>query len=503
MASRKALISLLMVCVLLLVTSVNVFADAPVDKYKVTEETAMNELRNKTVSEIIAEMNDSTSQNSLIYLATVLQEKFDTVTDEYVVEQIQNDSNSLPVRVTLLQLSEARKELPVFKTLYSEIVDEQNGYDAILRQNALWELPKNVQTVEILKQLIENESNAVSFNAMKYLYLVSKDDAISLSKAILEENDLNNSDRFSSAVNTITRSYDDLSNKERTEFIEKCAYALEKTQNQDLIDMVAISLAKFKEEEAVKTVLDCDRIDELYKYNCFISNKDTVIRCLESKDPVLMRFIQNNPEYVSEDPVCKLALDITNIEPRMTIPANPVVGYQAYAVYCEGGWYNPDWHAGVMNRSTADHTDSVIHIRKITGPIETSSWSEFTGGTAYKGLYKAKKSFTKENATKILTTARMLTLQRISYILLRQVDFAVIYHTDTARKGTVDEIKAVRCDGVIEYSYEYNNVRVAGNDTTWDVSRLSWLNNDAHMGVNVTPEKQATISMLKVSSSKP
>ncbi len=109
----------------------------------------------------------------------------------------------------------------------------------------------------------------------------------------------------------------------------------------------------------------------------------------------------------------------------------------------------------------------------------------------------------KSKRTKILTTARKLTLQDIGYVLNRQVKFRTTSYLDTTEKGEVDDIVNIRCDGVVEYSYEFNGVRVFGDDKYWDVSNISRNNNEAHKGLLVTPKKQAQNYMSKVTTSKP
>ncbi|MGV8908094.1 MAG: hypothetical protein ACOH1Y_03870 [Propionicimonas sp.] len=64
-------------------------------------------------------------------------------------------------------------------------------------------------------------------------------------------------------------------------------------------------------------------------------------------------------------------------------------------------------------------------------------------------------------------------------------------HSFSTTKVDPSEIKGLRCDGVVEYVYEWYDYRICGNDTYWDVTKSSFLGQDAHSGNAVTPKSQA------------
>ena len=53
------------------------------------------------------------------------------------------------------------------------------------------------------------------------------------------------------------------------------------------------------------------------------------------------------------------------------------------------------------------------------------------------------------------------------------------------------DIKSLRCDGIVEYCYEWQNVRIFGSDARWDISKNDQGNKDHHSGTATTPKKQA------------
>ena len=49
----------------------------------------------------------------------------------------------------------------------------------------------------------------------------------------------------------------------------------------------------------------------------------------------------------------------------------------------------------------------------------------------------------------------------------------------------------IRCDGVVEYCYEWNNFGVWGSDTLWDITKPDTRNRAEHAGFQITPRRQA------------
>jgi hypothetical protein len=182
-------------------------------------------------------------------------------------------------------------------------------------------------------------------------------------------------------------------------------------------------------------------------------------------------------------------------------PAYAATGNQGYAVYRNGVVVVTDqWHAAVMSLPHWNtNTLPVIH-HPGSDYVQYGTWPEFMGGKTYQGTYRPKTAPTSGDRDNFLYMARRLIDERIPYSLLYQVD----YNYSTA--GTwVDpsEITGMRCDGVIEYIYEWYGFRVYGDSTHWDVTRAGFWNRDDHSGTAVTPRIQAQSYLTKVTSSLP
>lgn len=126
------------------------------------------------------------------------------------------------------------------------------------------------------------------------------------------------------------------------------------------------------------------------------------------------------------------------------------------AVYRSGGWGNDYEHAGVY--------DGNGKVYEINGPfthVTYDDWSTFLAGKTYWGAY-INPSMSSYDRTRILNTAAALASNTaITYTGLYMIDTIV----GAGAYITTDEITDIRCDGVVEYSYEWNNIWVWGRSS--------------------------------------
>jgi len=181
-------------------------------------------------------------------------------------------------------------------------------------------------------------------------------------------------------------------------------------------------------------------------------------------------------------------------------PAYAAIGNQGYAVYRDGVLGNYTWHAAIMSLPHWNSGSLPVVQHPGSGWVEYGTWPEFIGGKVYQGTYRPKTAPTSVNRDSFLSMERRLVDEQINYNLLYQV----YYNTSTA--GTwVDpgEVTSMRCDGVVEYIYEWYGFRVYGSDTYWDVTKASWSGRERHSGNSVTPKSQAQSYLTKITSSLP
>lgn len=192
-----------------------------------------------------------------------------------------------------------------------------------------------------------------------------------------------------------------------------------------------------------------------------------------------------------------------------TVTSN--LGYKGYAIYRDLGniaetfsdWFlkHPDdWHAGLMDEKYASNYLSVIHMPGIGHDIEWADWSDFVGNETYRGTYKPKQAISDNSRNLIISLARELRTKDIGYLFTHQLRATI---RPEATKIEPDDVVDIRCDGLVEYCYEYFGFRVFGNDTYWDISKASAQNIAHHHENNIMPKAQAQQYLDLVTTSVP
>ncbi len=178
-------------------------------------------------------------------------------------------------------------------------------------------------------------------------------------------------------------------------------------------------------------------------------------------------------------------------------------GNQGLAVYRDGVFFDTNWHAGIMDMPHATDYLPVLHHPGGNGVVRWASWDSFMDvgkGNTFKGVYEPKwKYLTISDRDKVVAFGRKLRTENIVYDLLYQVYYD---YTATGAYIEPDEIIGMRCDGVVEYLYEWYYFRVYGSDLNWDVTIRDVGTQRHHTLPLITPKTQVNYLRL-VSSSVP
>ncbi|MBC2581540.1 hypothetical protein [Clostridium sp. DJ247] len=191
----------------------------------------------------------------------------------------------------------------------------------------------------------------------------------------------------------------------------------------------------------------------------------------------------------------KFLLKATIIFSSLMIFATPASALTApIAVYREGGTLNPFEHAGVYK---ADN--QYYEIKGYNHTIEISTWASFIDGKS--GAYWRNNPSVDSYRSSILSTLASLDADPgITYTMYDQLN----YESNPGTYVNVSEISDIRCDGVVEYAYEWNNVWVWGKSSTgtssgtpthFDISYTSYVSEHANLGedepwIEVSPKVQ-------------
>lgn len=176
-------------------------------------------------------------------------------------------------------------------------------------------------------------------------------------------------------------------------------------------------------------------------------------------------------------------------------------GNEGYAIHRDGAFLGTTWHAGLMDEPDTSYYLPVLHIGGFSGGVKYDTWDNFIDGNTFKGVYKPKSGITSSGRDLVKATGRRLRTENLGYTPLSQIDYGADVLTQTWVYP--EDISLIRCDGVVEYSFEWNGYRIFGNDTYWDISRAGLLYLGEHSLAIVTPKSQAQSYMTLVQSTTP
>ncbi|MCX7571008.1 hypothetical protein OS242_13745 [Tumebacillus sp. DT12] len=124
--------------------------------------------------------------------------------------------------------------------------------------------------------------------------------------------------------------------------------------------------------------------------------------------------------------------------------------------YRDGAEVNYLNHAGLRKAGAG-----IYEIKGYNETIQLSTWDSFIAGNNYIGSFWNPNG-TESKASSILNTAAAMDADPgITYTLYDMLN----YESTAGTYITVDEITDIRCDGVVEYAYEWNNVWVWGRSS--------------------------------------
>ena len=173
-------------------------------------------------------------------------------------------------------------------------------------------------------------------------------------------------------------------------------------------------------------------------------------------------------------------------------------GFKGYAVYRDGAILGVDWHAALMDEPSKNNYKPILHMANSLGPVEWGTWEEFMDKTTntYKGTYKPAGSVADESKEMVVATGRRLRNEAITYRVVGQLGYDASVYDKYPNRVEPSDITNIRCDGVVEYCYEYNYIRLYGSDANWNIALPKKSNYDEHQLAYITPRKQTEIMTL-------
>jgi hypothetical protein len=178
--------------------------------------------------------------------------------------------------------------------------------------------------------------------------------------------------------------------------------------------------------------------------------------------------------------------------------ADAAAAWKGFAVYRNGVLANINDHAALMCENSYSSSKPVVHAPGYGESVKKGTWSEFKNGHSYIATYKPNDCVM-TSTVKNSFVSKALELQGISYTVLDQID----YSAGNSYWVKPEHITDLRCDGVVEYVYEWYGYRVCGSQLYWNISRNLTSNKTEHSGTNFTPRKQRKYYLEHVTDNLP
>ena len=205
--------------------------------------------------------------------------------------------------------------------------------------------------------------------------------------------------------------------------------------------------------------------------------------------------------------LCFLVLLFSSI-----VGVKAATGGSGFAIYHANAFvFTYEWHSGIQYLPDINSTNAIIHEGKADNNTSTNehtgvnycSKNRFLNYQPFRGYYRPVQSISSAERDIVKQKANQLTLFEISYSLTHQMNYESILPGD---KVEPLEITNIRCDGVVEYCYEYNSFKIygTGNKNEWDGNRALWdityKNTPAsvHSIIHISPKKQAEMFMVNL-----
>jgi len=485
-----------------------------------SEEALMVRLKGLSMEGMIKETEKVSEEagepEALIFHASALAYRLDELTEEQILSYAADREKPEYFRVIMLELCGKLKEDGKLKdtAVLEELFADTSEIEAVrIRAGYLIENPK------LLEAVFWQDGGNVAFQALKALRFADPDRAWTVAGDILDNYEKEPMLKVKAAVKAkaaILARHAEYS-KEKAAFIEECARLRESLakDDPDLRLTFAFALTELKDMDALALVLEdgelMANIHSFAVHENMVLLEETLKAGASQKDlEIAVAAAYTYPEEderlhslvanaVEEAPFYSQSERDAILGGVTTPIARADLGYISYAVYRNGVLGDFTWHAALMDVAYKTSSGDVVIQAKNNYSVDYGTWAEFLTGQGtgtYMGTYRPDSTMSSLARGNVNARATYLVNDNIPYNITQQM--VVTSNLSTGDKIAAGDILTMRCDGVIEYCYEYYGFRVYGNNTYWDISTYS-INAIEHHSYNlINPETQAQNYLTQV-----
>lgn len=470
----------------------------------------------------------------LIPFASVLFERINEYPEGYLLDMIMDTEEPECFADNLLSCysSNYRNRTEDGNNKVKAIINN-NKYNDSFRQRAIISVDFNAENTEdiiFLKEIFKDNDDIVAFQALKTLSLLDFSEAVVLADEIIYNYETASPDKLNIAMSIESKYFENSSTydlNKYNKFIDVCNAVIEDKNADSIVrDSAVFALADVKKAGNIVSILENDDIDDVLKTYAINENSEILLNMLkedeayfdlacyamtlcpieEFKEP-LKKIAMKNDQYST----MKFRTIMNDIDNEVKVEAQtkayaegklteaemselmeessalPKINYDTgIEIQCVGGgestttsyWgytaYNnnvkissnwKEWHAALI---VSDEGDLIQHRGKDGVHVTKDDWSSIG---EIVGIYRPRTPMTTKQRSLVVATANKLVLLKIPYISGLIPAYPIVYDGNgNGVKYEPEDIKEIRCDGVVEFCYEYNGIKIYGEDNLWNIT---------------------------------
>lgn len=260
----------------------------------------------------------------------------------------------------------------------------------------------------------------------------------------------------------------------------------------ELTNGCVLALSELKEPEAVELIFELESfegVSGLYKlvdYNfdgvtAYTAEAGTasltkIVEAVPVKEfiPIIeSRMAQRSTDALSTEMGADLlnTIEIANSEVSFRTASDS--NWSGYAIFRDGVIGNYEYHAGIVYRSTMAGANYITRVAHHPGRNEVATtngtFSEFLNGNKFLDARKTTTTISTRN--RILAVCDDLNIESVNYTAQRLINYT---NVGSDMKIHPKNVTQTRCDGYVEYCYEYSGQIIRGSN----ISTLPGAQND-------------------------
>lgn len=426
----------------------------------------------------------------IISVLTAFPSLIDSLNDSTVSEILDSDQYSSTFKVYIMDMYNSKlfnsssSQSDIYKSALSTLSnDTSEDMDARIFAAHIWEKDsESLNTLLNLYNIANDEDDQLLM--LKDISEISPSTARSIAYEIVENYKINSPKSVTAANKIYIRSLPSPMGKDAEAILALNRQILQDSSvSNEYTQGCILALSELPSEESVKLIFDNVEFENQIGMHLYVDrNFDSLSSYLSKQDfSELERCVTAVPSPKFKPILTKMLnsrssdLDTTKIEDLITLidtadsvsPTATAVGTEGFAIYRDGvaPEIMDEYHAGLIILS--DSTNEPITIAHQPGDndgVRGVSFTNFVGKHDLIGIFK--KNVGTRTRANIVDTAVDLINEPMGYCFTS----IIIWNENTISNIEVNDIEQIRCDGVVEYSYEYWGVRIVGNDGSWDVS---------------------------------